>query len=111
MTAPEVGQPAALPPLACTPAAVRAVLAANAGTDVLRRYDADLDAAFERARADDDLTPLLETVRRWWFESDTWRDPAARRDFQARVSRYLTDGPPPAAGRVSRAQLRERYGV
>jgi hypothetical protein len=29
-------------------------------------------------------------------EADAWRDPAARRDFQARVSRYLTDGPPPA---------------
>src|SRR5262249_44012160 len=96
MTVPNAGQPAALDRPACTPAAIRAVLAANAGPDVLRRYDADLDAAFELARTDGDLNPLLETVRRWWFEADAWRDPAARRDFQARVSRYLTDGPPPA---------------
>jgi hypothetical protein len=87
------------------------VLAANADPDTLRRFDAELDAAFEQARANGDLNPLLENVRRWWFEADTWRDPAARGDFQARVSRYLTDGPPPAAERVSRAQLRERYGV
>src|SRR5262249_34064470 len=80
--------------------AAHPVLAANASPDVLRRYDADLDAAFEQARADGDLNPLLETVRRWWFEADAWRDPAARREFQARVSRYLTDGP--------RADLRQR---
>lgn len=111
MTAPEAGQPAALARPACTPAAIRAVLAANADLDTLQRYDTDLDAAFERARIDSDLKPLLEAVRRWWFEADTWRDPAARREFQARVSRYQADGPPPATERVSRAQLRERYGV
>lgn len=43
-----------------------------------------------QARAGGDLTPLLETVRRWWFESDSWRDPAARREYEARVRRYLT---------------------
>src|SRR5215470_399247 len=110
MTAPDVGQPAlARPPAWST--AIRTVLAANADPDGLRRFDADLDAAFELARADDDLNALLETVRRWWFEADSWRDPAARREFQARVSRYQADGPPPAAERVGRAQLRERYGV
>jgi len=36
---------------------------------------------------------------------------AARREYQARVRRYLADGPPPQAQRVSRAQIRERYGV
>jgi hypothetical protein len=86
-------------------------LALFADPDVLRSYDADLDAAFELARADGDLNPLLETVRRWWFEADTWRDPAARRDFHTRVSHYLTEGPPPATARVSRAELRERYGI
>lgn len=111
MTTPEASQPTALARPACTPAAIRTVLATNAGPDVLRRYDADLDTAFEQARSDGDLTPLLETVRRWWFEADTWRDPAARHEFHARVSRYQADGPPPAAERVSRTQLRERYGV
>jgi hypothetical protein len=43
------------------------------------QYDADLDAAFERARAQGDLTPLVQTVRRWWFEADAWRDPEAQR--------------------------------
>ena len=47
----------------------------------------NLDAAFELARTGGDLTPLLDTVRRWWFEADTWRDPAARHEYQARVSR------------------------
>ena len=105
------GQPPALPRPACTPAAIRTILAANADPDTLRRYDADLDAAFEQARTGGDLAPLLETVRRWWFEADTWRDPAARREYQARVSRYLTAGPPPQSQRVTRAQVRERYGV
>jgi hypothetical protein len=39
-----------LPRPACSPAAIRAVLAANAGPAVLQRYDDDLDAAFEQAR-------------------------------------------------------------
>ena len=75
MTAPHARQPQVLPRLACTPAAIRAVLAANADGDVLRRYDEDLDAAFEQAREHGDVTPLVQTVRRWWFEADAWRDP------------------------------------
>jgi hypothetical protein len=43
---------------ACTPAAIRAVLAANTDADVLRRYDDELDSAFEQARERGDLTPL-----------------------------------------------------
>jgi hypothetical protein len=39
------------------------------------------------------------------------RDPAAHREYLARVERYLADGPPPQERRVSRAQIRERYGV
>ena len=42
MTAPHAGQPQVLPRPACTPAAIRAVLAANADTEVLQRYDEDL---------------------------------------------------------------------
>jgi hypothetical protein len=96
---------------ACTPAAVRAVLAANAGTAVLQAYDSDLDAAFERARRDGDLTPLVETVRRWWFEADAWRDPEARSQFQLRVDQYLDHGPPPPQERMNRAEIRARHGV
>ena len=105
------GDPAAQARLACTPAAIRAVLAANADPETLHHYDDDLDAAFERSRRLGDLTPLVDTVRRWWFEADSWRDPAARSEYQARISRYLADGPPPRARRVSRAQITERYGV
>ena len=50
MTAPHAGQPQILPRPACTPTAIRAVLAASADGDILRRYDEDLDAAFEQAR-------------------------------------------------------------
>ena len=58
MTAPYARQPQALPRPACTPTAIRAVLAANAGGGILRRYDEDLDAAFEQAREQGDVTPL-----------------------------------------------------
>ena len=75
MTAPQARPPQILPRPACTPAAVRAVLAANAGDAVLRRYDQDLDMAFEQARTQGDLTPLVQTVRRWWFEVGTFFGP------------------------------------
>ena len=85
---------------ACTPSAIRAVLAANADAEVLRRYDADLDVAYEQAREDGDLTPLVQTVRRWWFEADAWRDPEAQRE-----------GPPPPEQRITREEIRAQYGV
>jgi len=111
MTASHAGHPQVLPRPACTPAAVRAVLAANAGPDVLSRYDRDLDAAFEEARERSDLTPLLETVRRWWFEADAWRDPAAQREFLTRVDRYQRHGPPPPEQRTSWREMRAQYGL
>jgi Family of unknown function (DUF6247) len=100
----------ALPGPACTPAAVRALLAANSDASTLAQYDADLDAAYEQARANGDLTPLTQTVRRWWFDPDAWRDPAAHRVYLDRLERYLADGPPLQEQRVSRTQIRERYG-
>jgi hypothetical protein len=111
MTVPHPGAPRVLDRPACTPAAIRAVLAANADPEVLARYDAELDAAFEQARADEDLTALVRTVRRWWFEADAWRDPGAQREFLARMDRYAADGPPPPAQRVTREEIRARYGV
>jgi hypothetical protein len=75
MTAPHARQPEVLPRLAWTPTAIRAVLAACADGDVLQRCDEDLDAAFGQARAQGDVTPLVQTVKRWWFEADAWRDP------------------------------------
>jgi hypothetical protein len=107
MTAPHAGQPR----LACTPTAIRAVLAANAGGGILRRYDEDLDAAFEQARDHGDVTPLVWTVRRWWFEADAWRDPQAQREFQARIDTYRDGGPPPAEQRMSREEIRAQFGV
>jgi hypothetical protein len=111
MTTPHARQPQVLPRPACTPAAIRAVLAANADDEVLRRYDADLDAAFERARVQGDLTPLVQTVRRWWFEADTWRDPQAQREFLARMDTYRNEGPPPPGQRTPRDEIRARFGV
>jgi hypothetical protein len=84
MTAPDARQPRVLPRPACTPAAIRAVLAANADGDILQRYDEDLDAASEQARERGDVTPLVQTVRLWRFEADAWRDPQAQREFLAR---------------------------
>lgn len=111
MTAPRASNPLILDRPACTPAAIRAVLAANADADVLRRYDTELDVAYERAREDGDLAPLVDTVRRWWFEADAWRDPDAQREFLERVERYQREGPPPPEQRTTREEIRARYGV
>jgi hypothetical protein len=69
------------------------VLAANAGGDVLRRYDEDLDAAFEQAREQGDVTPLVQTVKRWWFEADAWCDPQA---LDGPAQQAFADLPPAA---------------
>ena len=111
MTAPEARAHQVLDRPACTPSAIRAVLAANADAEVLRRYDADLDTAYEQARHDGDLTPLVETVRRWWFEADAWRDPEGQREFLARIERYQREGPPPPEQRITREEIRAQYGV
>lgn len=111
MTAPQPDRPLVLDRPACAPAAIRAVLAANATSEALARYDSELDAAFEQARRDQDLTALMRTVRRWWFEADAWRDPASQREFRARMDRYAADGPPPVEHRVTREEIRSRYGV
>ena len=74
MTAPPSGvAPDSLP---CTPAAIRAVLAARAGPGLVRRFDQEIDAAFEASEQDRDLTPFVQTVRRWWDEASALRDPA-----------------------------------
>ncbi len=111
MTAPHARQPQVLPGPACTPAAIRAVLAADASNEVPRQYDEDLDAAFEQAREQGDLTPLVQTVRRWWFEADAWRDLDAQRELLARMDTYRNEGPPPPEQRMTREEIRARFGV
>jgi hypothetical protein len=99
------------PPYACTPAAIRAVLPANADPETLQRYDDELDAAFDLARHDQDLTALVQTVGRWWFEADAWRDPHGQRQFLARMDHYQTEGPPPSHQRITREEIRTQPGV
>ena len=111
MTAPDARQLQVLPRPACAPAAIRAVLAANADSGTVQRYDEDLDAVFEQAREHGDVTPLVQTVERWWFEADAWRDPQAQREFLARIDRYRDGGPPPAEQRMSREEIRTQFGV
>jgi hypothetical protein len=112
MTSPSARQPRVLSRPACTPTAIRAVLAANADGDILQRYDEDLDAAFEQAREQGDVTPLVQTVKRWWFEADAWRDPQAQREFLARIDTYRVEGPPPAEQRrMRREEIRAQFGV
>lgn len=60
----------------CTPAAIRAVLAAEAGPELVQRFDQEIDAAFELSEQDRDLTPFVQTVRRWWGEASALRNPA-----------------------------------
>lgn len=111
MTAPQPGSHRISDRPACTPAAIRAVLAANADPEILLRYDLELDAAFEQARRDQDLTVFVRAVRRWWFEADVRRDPGAQREFLARMDRYQAEGPPPSGQRITREEVRARYGV
>ena len=111
MTAPHARQPEVLPRPAWTPTAIRAVLAACADGDVLQRSDEDLDAAFGQARAQGDVTPLLQTVKRWGFEADAWRDPQVQREFLARIDAYRDEGLPPAEQRMSREDIRIQFGV
>lgn len=95
-----------------TPAAIRAALAANASSEVLRQYDAELDAAFAQARETGDLTVLITAVRRWWIEALEWRrDPAGQRAFLARMERYVAEGPPGPAHRITREEFRAQFGV
>jgi hypothetical protein len=54
---------------------------------------------------------LVQTVRRWWFKADAWRDPDAQREFLARVEKYQNQGPPSPENRISREEIRARYGV
>jgi Family of unknown function (DUF6247) len=111
MTTPHARRPQMLPRPACSPAAIRAVLAANADTAVLQSYDQDLDAAYEQARQHGDLTPVVDTVRRWWFEADAWRDPDTQRRFLGRLDSYRADGPPPPGQRMTRQEVRATYGI
>jgi hypothetical protein len=105
-------QPPATHRPAETPAAIRAVLAANAGPAVLRQYETELDAAFAQARTAGDLTVLTTAVRRWWIEALEWqRDPAGQWAFLARMERYLAEGPPDAAHRITREEFRAQLGV
>jgi Family of unknown function (DUF6247) len=111
MTAPHARHPQVLPRPACMLTAIRAVLAANVGGDILQRYDGDLDAAFEQAREQGDATPPVRTVKRWWFEADAWRDPQVQREFLARIDTYWAEGPPAAEQRMSREEIRAQFGV
>ena len=56
------------------------------------------------------MTPLVQTVQRWWFEADAWRDPQAKREFLARIDTYRDEGPP-AGQRMSREEIRTQFGV
>lgn len=111
MAAPNARQPQVPSRPASTPMAIRAVLAANASADVVQQYDQDLDAAFERAREQDDLALLAQTVRRWWFEAEAWRNPEAQREFLARIDTYRNAGPPPPKQRMTRDEIQHRFGV
>jgi Family of unknown function (DUF6247) len=105
MTAPHARQPQVRPRPACTPTAIRAVLAANADSGTLQRYDQDLDARLSK-REQGDVTPLVQTVKRWWFEADAWRDPQAQHEFLARIDGYRDGDLPPADQRMSRKRSR-----
>jgi hypothetical protein len=95
-----------------TPAAIRAALAASASPEVLKQYETELDAAFAKTRETGDLTVLITAVQRWWIEAVEWqRNPAGQRAFPTRMERYLAEGPPGPAHRITREEFRAQLGV
>ena len=94
-----------------TPSAIRAVLAANADTGIVERFDKSLDVAWSEALAARSLTPLETMLRRWWWEAVQWSDPVAHRALLARVEKIRRDGLPPESERLTREQIREGYGI
>jgi hypothetical protein len=57
------------------------------------------------------VTPLVQTVKRWWFEADARRDPQTQRGFLARIGTYRDEGPPAAERRMSREEIRTQFGI
>lgn len=110
MTAEPAVQTEILPVPKEVPSAIRAVLA-NADPEVLQQYEHDLDEAYRRAQHQGDLGPVTATVHHWWKEAVHWRDPVAHREFLARMDRYLREGPPPPEERITREQIRAKYGI
>jgi hypothetical protein len=53
----------------------------------------------------------VQTVKRWWFEADAWRDPQAQHEFLARIDGYRDGDLPPADQRMSREEIQARFGV
>ena len=59
---------------------------------------------------------LADAARRYvTAEADdpryAWRDDAEKREFIDRVTGYLVNGPPPPEQRISREEIRKRYGA
>lgn len=71
-TAPDISRAQAPDRPAWTPSAIRALLAAKADAAVVRRNDAELDAAYEQARGDGDHRPraYMSAVQR--LKRDQW---------------------------------------
>ena len=69
-------------------------------------------AAYEQARQGGDLTPLVQTVRRWWFEADALAQPrGSARAPRPRRALPAREGPPRAEERTSWGEIRAQYGV
>jgi hypothetical protein len=111
MSAPEPSTPKILPRPAETPSAIRAVLAANADPGVVERFDKSLDVAWSEAKAAHSIAPLEKMLHRWWWEAVQWSDPETHRALLARVEKLRRDGLPPESERLTREQIRERYGI
>lgn len=105
MTAVRARSETVLPKPARTPAAIRAVLEANAPAELVAQFDAALDAAWVEAREGNTIEPLNEMLKRWWFEASDWCDPAAYRAHLAQVDDWTRNGLPPGEERLGRDWL------
>src|SRR5689334_5277370 len=105
MTAQPVEPPASRPdyPAKTLDGVVR-VLTGDVDADVAQAFTAALSAAWAAAKAGTTLEPLTALVEAWWPQAVHWTEPDKAREHNARVQRYLRDGPPPASERFTHEQ-------
>lgn len=106
------GAPIRPRPPARTLDAVCAAVEHYATADVKADFEAALGRAWLRATDTASLQPLQDLVDGWWPTAAAWStDPAGTLRVNAGIEWVMRDEPPPPEWRLTRAEIRARYGV
>jgi hypothetical protein len=102
----------AVQPPARTLDAVTAAIEHNATREVSADFETALGRAWRQATDTASVRPLQDLVEGWWPSAAAWAtDPEGTRRVNAEAEWVLCDEPPPPERRVTREQIRTRYGV